>query len=75
MHHSVQGLQSKFDDFTILISQLQTHDAHPDVILLCETFLNDNNASLFNIDGYTFTYKNIQNSARGGIGAGIITMV
>ncbi len=52
MHHNVQGLQSKFDDFNIYISQIQTQDEHPDVILLCKTFLNDNNANLFNIDGY-----------------------
>ncbi len=37
------------------------------VVLLCETFLNDNNAPLYNIPGYSFCYRNRIGSTRGGV--------
>jgi exonuclease III len=67
MHLNIQGLQSKFDDFKILLSQLQENDIVFDVILLCETFLNDSNAKLYDLPGYNFEYKNRQKLKKGGV--------
>jgi hypothetical protein len=67
LHLNIQGLHSKFDNFKILLSQLNDQDVKLDFILLCETFLNDNNADLYNIPGYFFIYKNRKKLSKGGV--------
>ncbi len=39
-----------------------------DAILLCETFLSDNNHDLFNIPGYTFISRHRKHYRQGGVG-------
>ena len=38
-----------------------------DYILLCETFVNDDNAHLFKLPNYNFIYKNRKIKAKGGV--------
>ena len=39
-----------------------------DIILLCETFLKNSNANLYNLPGYNFVYKCRSTKLRGGVG-------
>ena len=67
LHLNIQGLSSKYDDLNIMLSQLLDVHVKLDVILLCETFINDHNAELFNIPGYTFIHRNRSTMVRGGV--------
>jgi hypothetical protein len=67
LHLNIHSLPAKFDQLNTLLSRLRQSNIQLHFILLCETFLNDKNASLFQIPGYNFIYKNRQNSIRGGI--------
>jgi exonuclease III len=67
LHLNIRGLSSKFDELKLLLSQLYDIHVILDVILLCETFINDNNADLFNIPGYKFIYQNRQTLTKGGV--------
>jgi hypothetical protein len=67
LHLNIQGLNAKFEDFKCLLSQLMDVHIHLDAILLCETFLNDQNAYLYAIPGYTFMYHNRQTMTKGGV--------
>jgi hypothetical protein len=58
LHLNIQGLNAKFDDFKTLLSQMNDKGIHLDIIMLCETFLNDDNANLFHLPGYSFIYQN-----------------
>ena len=52
----IQGLSSKFDQLQTLLSEIS--DAHVEIdykiILLCDTFVNDDNAHLFKLPNYSF---------------------
>lgn len=67
MHINIQGLSSKFESLKMLLSTLLDAKVIIDCIMLCETFINDLNAQLYNTAGYNFTYNNRQNMMRGGV--------
>lgn len=67
MHLNIQGLNSKFEEFKILLAQMDEIQVKMDVILLCETFINDYNAALFNLPGYNLIYKNRKHMVKGGV--------
>ena len=67
LHINMHSLPAKFDQLNLLLYKLKQANTYIHCILLCETFLNDNNSSLFPIPGYNFICKNRQNSTRGGI--------
>ena len=64
---SIQGLSSKFDQLQTLLSELSDAHVEIDYILLCETFVNDDNANLFQLPNYNFIYKNRKIKAKGGV--------
>ena len=68
LHLNIHSLPSKFDELQLLINDLKNNGICLHFILLCETFLNTNNADRFHIPGYSFLYQNRTNSNRGGIG-------
>jgi exonuclease III len=57
MHFNIQGLNSKFEELKLFLIKLADINVELDVILLCETFINDNNATFFNLPGYNFILK------------------
>lgn len=67
LHLNIQGLPSHFDKLKILLIQLSLINVELDCIMLCETFINDENAHLFNLNGYTLVYKNRQRKKKGGV--------
>ena len=67
LHLNIQGLSSKFDQLQTLLSELSDAHVEIDYILLCETFVNDDNAHLFKQPNYNFIYKNRNIKSKGGV--------
>ncbi len=49
MHFNIRSLSSKFDELKLLLAQLEEKILRPDIIMLCETWLNDVNKDLFSL--------------------------
>ena len=54
LHLNTQSLPSKFDRIKLLLHSLQQNNIHIDILLLCKTFLNERNHSLYELPGYSF---------------------
>jgi hypothetical protein len=54
LHLNIQSLSAKYEQLKQLVSQLNDLNIYLDAILLCETFLHEGNANLFNMQGYNF---------------------
>jgi len=67
LHINIQSLPAKIEKLKELIASLNTHSINIDFILLCETFLKDNIADLFNIHGYNMIHKSRVSKTRGGV--------
>jgi exonuclease III len=67
MHINIHSIPAKFDRLKELVLSNIEKNAKIDVLLLCETFLNERNSSLYNIPGYNFVFKNRQKGTRGGV--------
>jgi hypothetical protein len=66
LHYNVRGLVGRLDDLKELLHNLSDSAFSPLCILLCETFLNEHNAKLCNIDGYSLV-RNDRNAHGGGV--------
>jgi hypothetical protein len=58
LHINIRSLPSKIDKLKDMLAQLKEKNIKFDYILLCETFLKDDTAYLFNIPGYKLVSKN-----------------
>ena len=67
IHINIHSIPAKFDKLKILLSSLHHINIDIQFILLCETFLSDNNCDLYNIPGYNMICKNRPPGKRGGI--------
>ena len=56
-HLNIHSLPSKFDQLKYIIQELKENNINVQFILLCETFLVERNADLFQIPGYRFIHK------------------
>ncbi len=52
LHLNIHSVPSKLDELKALLSKLKTKNLTIDVILLCETFISDNNKDLCKLDDY-----------------------
>ena len=59
LHINIHSLPAKFDQLNLLLYKLKQANTYIHCILLCETFLNDNNSSLFPIPGYNCICKTL----------------
>ena len=64
---NIHSLPSKLCQLKNLLSDLKSSSIEIDLVMLCETFINDNNADLCAIPGYTFLESHRQNKSRGGV--------
>jgi len=64
IHLNIHSLPDKFDKLKLLLISTKLD---PDLILLCETFLNDKNQNLYQLIGYQFISKPRVNKACGGV--------
>ena len=67
LHLNILSLPAKMDDMKELIADMQSHHVFIDFILLCETWLNENNSDGCNIPGYTFIQTNRKHKKGGGV--------
>lgn len=67
MHFNVQSLSSKLISIQNVLTRLEDRDIILDCILLCETFLHENNVQLAEIPGYNLVSKHRSNLKRGGV--------
>ena len=67
LHINIRSLVSKKDNLCSLMKNLENENYSIDVILVCETFMNDNNHSMCNIDGYNMECKYRKNKSQGGV--------
>lgn len=65
LHLNIHSLPDKIDQLKLLLTNT---NLNPDIILLCETFLNERNSNLYQIDGYQFINKYRINKKCGGVG-------
>lgn len=67
LHLNIHSLPAKHDQLKEIIASLREKGTIVHFILLCETFLNDQNMSYMNLDGYNLVCKNRKVGMRGGI--------
>lgn len=67
LHLNVRSLSKNFDELLDLVSRLKVKSVDMDVIMLCETWLHDNNSMLIDIPGYKCFQQNRIQSRGGGL--------
>ena len=68
IHINIRSLPDKFDKFKLLLTNLENESIQFDLILLCETFLNEINHNMYNIRGYNFISQHRKHAKQGGVG-------
>ena len=67
MHFNIRSLNENFHRLQLLLHNLSESSLDLDFILLCETFLNDNNFMMFNLPGYSKVERHRTKSRGGGV--------
>ena len=67
LHVNIHSIPSKLDDLKSLLEKLKQNEINIDLLLLCETFLTENNKNLFNIPGYDLIEEHRIEKAKGGV--------
>lgn len=67
IHINIQSLPAKFEKLKNLLDTFKENGIIIDCLLLCETFLTNNTANLYNIPEYNLTYMNREKKHRGGV--------
>ena len=67
IHINIHSIPAKLDKLKIVLSSLHNINIDIQFILLCETFLSDNNCNLCNIPGYNLICKDRAVGKRGGV--------
>ena len=66
-HLNVHSLLSKYDDLIDLMEILKQKNLMPDVLLLCETFLNDRNHNKIKFPNYSMISQHRKIRSQGGV--------
>jgi len=66
-HFNVHSIPNKYNDLLELLNALNEKGMLPDVLLLCETFLSEKNASKFSFDNYEMVNMFRKTKSRGGV--------
>ena len=67
MHFNIRSLPKIYRELKEIISRFHNIKINMHCIMLCETFLTDNNYVFDAIPGYKLTYRNRQTGSRGGV--------
>ena len=67
LHLNIRSFLKNKDSLVLLLEELANVNLIPDVIVLCETFLNDFNVNLAKILGYNTFSKYRVNTTGGGV--------
>ena len=66
-HLNIHSLPNKYHDLQELLNCMKEKNILPDIVLLCETFLNDRNASRFTFENYTLVSCYRKLKKQGGV--------
>ena len=67
LHINIHSLPAKFEKLQELIVSFNEAGIKLDYILICETFLRENNSHLYNIKGYNFIHRSRKLLNGGGV--------
>ena len=67
LHIHIHSLPAKIDSLKILLEHLRETNIEIHFILLCETFLKNENAGHYDIEGYNMVCRNREIRSRGGV--------
>ena len=67
IHINIHSLPAKHEQLQTIIRRLSNINVHIEFILLCETFLNNNNQHLYQIEGYKLETRNRGTNSKGGV--------
>lgn len=67
LHLNIRSLNKNFMMLKELLHDLRLQNVKVDAVLLCETWLNNYNDSLVNIDGFNLITKHRQSGKAGGL--------
>jgi hypothetical protein len=67
LHINIHSLPAKHDQLKTILTRFSDISIPIRFVLLCETFLTDNNAHMFVIPGYNFVFRNRCTNSRGGV--------
>ena len=67
LHINIHSVPDKFDNLKCILARLQDGGINVDFILLCETFLTDQNCKKYSIPGYQPFYQNRKIITKGGV--------
>jgi hypothetical protein len=67
LHLNIHSIPDKIDKLKEMLAQFQNIQIEFDFILVCETFLRDNNSHLYNIPGYKLICNNRKILSKGGV--------
>ena len=67
MHFNIRSLNENFHKLQLLLHNLKESNLQLDFVLLCETFLKNDNCMMFNLSGYSKIERHRTNSRGGGV--------
>ena len=67
LHLNIHSVPSKLDDLKSLLSKLKANNLTIDVILLCETFITENNKESCKLDDYKLFSEHRKTLTKGGV--------
>ena len=67
LHLNIRSLAAKLDRLKVLLAELDNIKAAPDIILLCETWIDNQNCDLYKLQGYLVCEKHRDCSRGGGV--------
>ena len=67
LHANIHSIPNKIDEFKKLLNTLKCNDMTIDIILLCETFINDKNKNQCFIENYQIIEEHRSTKKQGGV--------
>ena len=67
LHINIHSLPAKHDQVKTILTRFNDISIPIHFVLLCETFLTDNNAHMCAIPGYNFVFRNRRTNSGGGV--------
>ena len=68
LHLNICGLYNKKDKLEHILEVMSNRNYHVDIILICETFINENTQNLCELEEYNFEKEFRKNKTKGGVG-------
>ena len=74
-HVNIHSIPNKFDDLIDILNNMQCKHILPDILLICETFLNENNYDKFQFPNYNIISEYRKAKSKGGVSILVQTQI